>query len=126
MKDEIYNKMEHIKRRKLECGGGAGAGAGAGEEEILEKQNEMLAYILQIGQICESSFHMIHGLQKQVDRLGASIEKFEKITQELKKRDAEIATLKELHENMIQDYEKRIQMYENKTETKANDYSFYS
>lgn len=119
---------------------------------ILQNQEKLLAYVCEIGRLCENSYSILNTIQTKMENMEEKVNSLEKksqyiekciernqysiernqynIIQELKSKDNEIISLKELNENIIKDYESKIQIYESELEKRKlsnNDsYSFYS
>jgi hypothetical protein len=111
-----------------------------------QQHQQLLSYIFEIGRICETSLSLLHTLQTKIENIDEKVNILEKKStylekslekshyyalQEVKNKDIEILALKELNENMIKDYESKIELYENalqKNQTKKKDesLSFYS
>ncbi len=88
-------------------------------QNIVNNQEKMISYIYQIGTLCENTFHTLGNIQSRMEELNSKIEKIElksnylessinkmnnSFIQELKNKDSEINTLKELNKNIIDDY----------------------
>ncbi len=107
---------------------------------------QILAYIFEIGRICETSLSMLHTLQTKIENIETKIESLEKKSgylekslekshyyalQEVKNKDAEVRALQELNENIKKDYEHKIELYEKALQKgvmrkEEESYSFYS
>ncbi len=119
--------MENIKRRKIEM------------DNSNENHQEIISYIFQIGRLCENTLNLLGNIDNKLNILNEKIEKIEiknnhlensinKINhtfiQELKNKDLEINSLKELNKNIIEDYHKLVEVNSNENEKKEHN-SFY-
>jgi hypothetical protein len=110
-------------------------------EQILKNQEQLSHYICQIGQLCETTVNMLNMIQVKVDNIEEKIKSIEKqneylekniqkvnytFIQELKSKDNEIISLKELNQHIMKDYENKIYILENKPKKEDSSYSFYS
>jgi hypothetical protein len=95
---------------------------------------DIVQYLFEIGRICESTYGLLYNLQTQINQMDEKIKKIEEKSEstqqlvskmhhsflrEVQQKDIEIATLKELNQNIIADYEKRIQESESESESKS-------
>ncbi len=102
---------------------------------------EVAQYLFEIGRICESTYALLYTLQSQVSNLQEKIKSVEaksesmehtiskmnaSFLRELQQKDIEIATLKELNQNMIADYEKKMEVCESSTKREESYSSFYA
>lgn len=114
--------MENIKRRKIENN------EMDNSNKIIENQEEIISYIFQIGKLCENTFNILGNIDNKLNILNEKIENIElknnylensinKINhtfiQELKNKDLEINSLKELNKNIIEDYHKMVEINSN-------------
>ena len=121
--------MEKVKRRKIE----EEDKEDKNMETIVKNQEELLKYIFEIGRLSEMTFTTIHTLQSKVASMEERFQQFENeikrinhtFVQELKSKDVEITALKELNQNIINDYEEKMKICQ-KENNSVNNYSYYS
>ncbi len=104
-------------------------------QNITSNQEKMISYIYQIGGICENTFHTLGNIQHKLEELDKKLNQIEiknnylensinkinnSFIQELKNKDLEINSLKELNKNISEDYNALIS-----TNSKKNNDSFF-
>ncbi len=112
-------------------------------QTLLNNQEKMISYIYQIGGLCENTFHTLGNIQHKLEELDKKLNKIEiknnylensinkvnnSFIQELKNKDIEINSLKELNKNIIEDYNALMSsnnINSNNTSSKKNSDSFY-
>ncbi len=127
--------MENIKKRKIEE-----TSINIDVQNILDNQEKMISYIYQIGSICESTLHTLGNINEKMKELNERIIQFEiknnylehsinkinhNFIQELKHKDLEINSLKELNKNITEEYNALIQYQSNNINDKKDNSSFY-
>jgi hypothetical protein len=131
--------MENIKKRKIEE-----TSANMDLQNIISNQEKMISYIYQIGSISENTFHTLQNIEIKLTELNQKINHLEiknnylehsinkinnSFIQELKNKDSEINSLKELNKNIVEDYNALIQSNNNNNNNsnlkKDNNESFY-
>jgi len=108
-------------------------------QNIIQNQEKMISYIYQIGTLSENTLHTLQNIENKINDLQNRIDKLEikntyvensvnkvnhTFIQELKNKEIEIETLKELNKNIIDDYNKFVQSTHHEDSKKNND-SFY-
>ncbi len=126
--------MEHYKKRKTEE-----SNINMDVQNILSNQEKMISYIYQIGTLSENTFHTLKNIETKIIELNNKINNLEiknnylehsvnkinnSFIQELKNKDSEIESLKELNKNIVEDYNALIQT-NNQNNHKKNNESFY-
>jgi hypothetical protein len=105
--------------------------------DIVQNQEKMILYLFEIGRICESTFTLlqtkIESMDEKLKAMEAKNQHMESLLtkihhsflKEIHQKDAEIASLKELNQNMIADYESKIE-YTSTSDHPEETFSFYS
>ncbi len=108
-------------------------------QNITLNQEKMISYIYQIGVLCENTLNTLGNIQEKIDKLNEKIEKIElknsylensinkvnhSFIQELKNKNIEIESLKELNKNISEEYDALIQSSNHLSNKKDNN-SFY-
>jgi hypothetical protein len=127
--------MENYKKRKVEENNMDSNIT----QMLINNQEKMISYIYQIGGICENTFHTLGNIQDKLEKLNEKLEKIElksnylensinkvnhSFIQELKNKDLEIESLKELNKNMSEEYHTLIQL-NSSNHVKKDNSSFY-
>ncbi len=128
--------MENIKKRKIEESNINMDSL----QNLLNNQEKMISYIYQIGTISENTFHTLSNIETKLTELNQKINTLEiknnylehsinkinnSFIQELKNKDSEINSLKELNKNIVEDYNALIQSNNNNIIDKKENNSFY-
>lgn len=137
IKREENENMEQSKKRKINTDDQI-----MNSEQILKNQEQLTHYIFQIGHLCESTVNTLNTIQIKLENMDERIKNIEKNSihiqkinhtffEELKSKDQEILLLQQMNQNMIKDYENKIQIIENqiienKPKDDSSSYSFYS
>jgi hypothetical protein len=109
-------------------------------QNILHNQEKMISYIYQIGSISENTYHTLGNMEQKIEDLKNRIVHLETknvylenslnklnhtFIQELKNKDSEIESLKQLNKNIIEDYNALIQSNNYNSNEKKDNSSFY-
>lgn len=107
-------------------------------QNIINNQEKMISYIYQIGSISENTFHTLGNMEQKIEDLKNKIIHLEtknihlenslnklnhNFIQELKNKDSEIESLKQLNKNIVEDYNTLIQS--NNNSNQKDNSSFY-
>jgi len=131
--------MENLKRKKVEEGDLHPNMNLNPYHELLQNQEKMISYIYQIGTLSENTLHTLQNIENKINDLQNRIDKLEikntyvensvnkvnhTFIQELKNKETEIETLKQLNKNIVEDYNALIESNNNSNQKKDNS-SFY-
>lgn len=126
--------MENIKKRKLEE-----TSSNMDVQNIISNQEKIISYIYQIGSISENTFHTLNNIETKLTELNQKMNNLEiknnylehninkmnhSFIKELKNKDSEINSLKELNKNIVEDYNALMKSNNNNMD-KKEDNSFY-
>lgn len=131
--------MENIKKRKIEETSSNMDVQNMNVQNIVSNQEKIISYIYQIGSISESTFHTLNNIETKLTELNQKMNNLEmknnylehninkinhSFIKELKNKDSEINSLKELNKNIVEDYNALMKSNNNNMD-KKEDNSFY-